>query len=140
MAPNSIQSDFMSHLEYEGGNCDKSKRIIDHLFLKNCRQFQLSLILLGMISDVLLNSATPNLLMIKELKRMLLDLSFLRFIQHYFHYDNYLTNFTRVTNKIMTRYVMFLIDVIRSMGTQFWLEQYVLILRQSITPHVDSWS
>jgi len=58
----------MSRLENADGNYDHSQLIDDHPSFNNCCQFQPSPILLGMISGVLLNNASPDLLMIKKLK------------------------------------------------------------------------
>jgi len=58
-----IFADDVSCLEDKDGNYDYSQ-----LNLENCRQFQPSPILLGMISDMLLNNTSPDLLMRKDLK------------------------------------------------------------------------
>jgi len=60
--------DDISCLEDEDENYDYSQLIIDHLSLKNCRQLQPSLFLLAKIWDVLLNNASSDPLMTKELK------------------------------------------------------------------------
>jgi hypothetical protein len=58
----------ISRMEDADGNYDYSQLIVDHPSLKTCRQFQPSPILLGMISDVLLNNASPDPLTIRRLK------------------------------------------------------------------------
>ena len=63
-----VIADHISHLEDADGNYDYSQLIVDHPSLKTCHQFQPSPILLGMILDVLLNNASPDLLTIKKLK------------------------------------------------------------------------
>ena len=63
-----VIADDISRLEDADGNYDYSQLIVDHPSLKTCRQFQPSPILLGMISDVLLNNASPDRLMIRRLK------------------------------------------------------------------------
>ena len=60
-------ADNISRLEDNDHNYDYSRLILDHPCLANCRQFQPSNILLLMISDVLLNSASPDPLIIKKL-------------------------------------------------------------------------
>ena len=63
-----VITDDISGLEDGDGNYDYSQLLVDHPSLKNCHQFQLSHILLGMILDVLLNNTSPDPLMIKKLK------------------------------------------------------------------------
>ena len=60
-------ADDISRLEDDDHNYDYSRLILDHPCLANCRQFQPSNILLSMILDILLNSASPDPLIIKKL-------------------------------------------------------------------------
>ena len=60
-------ADDISRLEDDDHNYDYSRLVFDHPCLANCRQFQPSNILLSMISEVLLNNASPDPLIIRKL-------------------------------------------------------------------------
>ena len=64
--------DDIAPLEDDDHNYDYSRLILDHPCLANCRQFQPSNILLLMISEVLLSSASPDLLIIRNLEPLAL--------------------------------------------------------------------
>ena len=61
-------ADDISRLKDDDHNYDYSRLIIDHPCLANCRQFQPSNILLSMISEVLLNNASPDPLIVRKLE------------------------------------------------------------------------
>ena len=61
-------ADDISRLTNTAGNYDYSQLLVDHPSLKNCRQFQPSDTLLGMIWEILRNNDSPDPLILRELE------------------------------------------------------------------------